>query len=117
MEDVALIYHNKLGIAFRWKNSLPNADPDRIQMVFKDMGFYLLPEEIQHFYSNIQAAKYYNCGNCSHQKSCRNILLRSPFEKMDFAVTTRELEQISDLIGGTLFKIQLEDYLNGCGRN
>ncbi|SFF90771.1 hypothetical protein SAMN04488033_11398 [Salegentibacter agarivorans] len=49
MEDVALIYHNKLGIAFRWKNNLPNADPARVQMVFKDMGFYLLPEEFSIF--------------------------------------------------------------------
>ena len=117
MDEVAIIYHNKLGIAFRWKNNLPNADPARIQMVFKDLGFYLLPEEIKRFSGNIQAAKYYNCGNCSSEKSCRNILLRSPLEKMDFAVSAVELEQISDLIEGTLFKLNLENYLNGCGRN
>ncbi len=117
MEDVALIYHNKLGISFRWKNNLPNADPARVQMVFKDMGFYLLPEEIKYFSSNIRAAKYYNCGNCNREKSCRNILLRSPLEKMDFAVSAIELEQISDLIEGTLFKLNLEDYLDGFGKN
>ena len=105
MDEVAIIYHNKLGIAFRWKNNLPNADPARI------------PEEIKRFSGNIQAAKYYNCGNCSSEKSCRNILLRSPLEKMDFAVSAIELEQISDLIEGTLFKLNLENYLNGCGRN
>ncbi|WP_133547659.1 hypothetical protein [Salegentibacter sp. 24] len=117
MEDVAIVYHNNLGIAFRWKNSIPNTDSKRIQMVFKDMGFYLLPEEIQYFSKNIQTAKYYNCTNCRKSKSCRNILLRSPLEKMDFAVSFQELEQISDLIEGTLFKLKLEDYINGCGKN
>lgn len=34
MDEVAIIYHNKLGIAFRWKNNLPNADPARVQMDF-----------------------------------------------------------------------------------
>jgi len=117
MDDVALIYHNNLGIAFRWKKYIPNTDTRRVQIVFKDMGFYLLPEEIQDFSHNIKTAKYYNCGNCNNHKNCRNILLRSPLEKMDFAVTALELEQISDLIEGTLFKLVLEDYLNGCGRN
>ncbi|MBZ9730223.1 hypothetical protein LB467_11045 [Salegentibacter sp. JZCK2] len=117
MEDVALIYHNKLGIAFRWKKNVTNADSRRVQMVFKDMGFYLLPEEIERFSQNIQKAKFYNCGNCNRHKSCRNILLRSPLEKMDFAVSALELEEISDLIEGTLFKLNLEDYLKGCGRN
>lgn len=117
MDDVALIYHNKLGIAFRWKRNVPNTDSTRIQMVFKDMGFYLLPEEIQHFSYNIKSAKQFNCGSCNRHRTCRNILLRSPLEKMDFAVSELELEQISDLIEGTLFKLELEDYLNGCGRN
>lgn len=117
MDDVDLIYHNSLGVAFRWKKSMPNTDSRRVQMVFKDMGFYLLPEEIQYFSHNIQTAKYHNCGNCGSHKTCRNILLRSPLEKMDFAVSAQELEQISDLIEGTLFKLNLEDYLNGYGRN
>jgi hypothetical protein len=81
------------------------------------MGFYLLPEEIQQFSHNIKAAKYFNCGNCSQNKNCRNILLRGPLDKVDFTVSAQELEQISDLIEGALFKINLEDYLNGCGKN
>lgn len=117
MDDVALIYHNELGIAFRWKQTIPNTDSRRVQMVFKDMGFYLLLAEIQKFSQNINTAKFYNCENCRDPKTCRNILLRSPLERMDFAVSALELEQISDLIEGTLFKLNLEDYLNGCGRN
>ena len=117
MEDVELIYHNDLGIAFKWKQNVPNTDSRRIQMVFKYMVFYLLPCEIRNFSHNIKSARYYNCDNCPKNRNCRNILLSAPLDKMNFKVSFAELEQIKDLVEGALFKINLEDHLNGCGRN
>ncbi|MDT0690350.1 hypothetical protein RM549_11175 [Salegentibacter sp. F188] len=116
MEDVDLIYHNKFGIAFRWKNSELKADPKRIQLVFKDMGFYLLREEILQLSNNIQTAAQHNCCKCD-MKNCRSILIKSPLLKMDFAVTREEMEQISDLIEGTLFRLNLLHYLDDICKN
>lgn len=117
MEEVDVIYHNNLGIAFRWKKGVANADPHRIQMVFKDMGFYLMPEEIKRFSYNIKVAQPHSCSQCCDHKNCRNILLQSPLNKMNFAVSENELHEISDLIEGTLFKIELEHYLHEISRN
>lgn len=117
MEEVDVIYHNSRGISFRWKQGVANADPHRIQMVFKDMCFYLMPEEIERFAYNIKVAHTYGCGQCNDHKNCRNILLQSPLNKMNFAVSENELHDISDLIEGTLFKLRLLDFLNFEGRN
>lgn len=117
MEDVVLIYHNELGLAFRWKNTVPNADYQRIQVVFRNMSFYLLQEEISRFSLNIRSAQFYNCSDCKTNRSCRNILLKTPLEKMDISVNMQELSKLSDLIEGTLFKLSLQDYIWGVGRN
>ncbi len=117
MDDVEIIYHNQTGIAFKWKKHVPNTDSRRVQMVIKNMGFYLFPGEIKLFSENIKTTKTYFCGYCPKGKHCRNILLRSPLDKMDFTVTRAELMEIADLIEGTLFKLNLEEYVNGCGRN
>jgi hypothetical protein len=117
MDDVEIIHHNRLGIAFRWKNTHLNIDPNRIQLVFKDMGFYLLREEIIQFSSNIKLAEKRSCSNCKNPENCRNILLRSPLQKMDFAVSSEELEQISELIEGTLFRLNLFQYLDDICKN
>ncbi|MDT0643596.1 hypothetical protein RM553_12200 [Zunongwangia sp. F363] len=116
MEDVDVIYHNKFGISFRWQNPDLHADPNRIQLVFKDMGFYLKKEELVQFSGNIKAAAQQNCCNCN-RSNCRSVLVKSPLLKMDFAVTRAELEQISDLIEGTLFRINLNAYVNDICRN
>ncbi|WP_373058067.1 hypothetical protein [Zunongwangia sp. H14] len=111
MEDVDVIYHNKFGIAFRWRNPDLHADPNRIQLVFKDMGFYLRKEELIQFSGNIRTAAQHNYCKCD-KKSCRSILVKSPLLKMDFALTRQELEEISDLVEGTLFKVNLRNYVD-----
>ncbi|MDT0676376.1 hypothetical protein [Autumnicola musiva] len=116
MEDVDVIYHNKFGIAFRWQSPELNADPNRIQLVFKDMGFYLRKDELVQLAGNIQTAAQHNCCKCD-KKNCRSILVKSPLLKMDFAVTREELEEISDLIEGTLFKVNLYTYVSDICKN
>lgn len=118
MEDIELIYHNLSGISFRWKNNLKASGRGEVQLVFRKMGFFLSCSEIGQFRDNIEAAEKKSfCSNCRDHKNCQSILIRSPFQKMEFAVSPKELEQLKDLIEGTLFKIGLQEFINGPGRN
>lgn len=118
MEDVNVIYHNNFGIAFKWKESIVKIKTDRIQLVFKDMGFYLTEKEVREFSENIRIAQPYKaCSNCENPGNCRTILLKTPLKKMDFVVNKQELNEICDLVEGTLFHLQIESYLKDLGRN
>ncbi|MDN3596037.1 DUF6686 family protein [Zunongwangia endophytica] len=120
MEDVDIIYHNNTGISFKWKSGIANAGEKRIQLVFKDMGFYLSPEEVNVFSKNIRVAKNNktNCKQCPHSELCeRKILLKSPLKKMDFVVNAFELNEICDLVEGTIFKMKLHNYVELVSRN
>ncbi|MCL6217904.1 hypothetical protein [Zunongwangia pacifica] len=120
MDDVDIIYHNETGISFTWKNGIDNANEKRIQLVFKNMGFYLLPEEVVLFSENIQTAKrrHPKCFHCVSSEICeRNILLKSPLQKMDFSVNAFELNEICDLVEGTIFKMRLHYYVKYMSKN
>jgi hypothetical protein len=43
------------------------------------------------------------------------ILPKNPCSQIDLAVSMEELNSVKDLVEGTLFKINLDDYLNGEG--
>ena len=118
MDDVQVIYHNNFGIAFRWKESVQRKNMGRIQLVFRDMGFYLLEDEVKDFSRNISAAKPKKaCSKCKNPGECRSILLKSPLQKMDFVVSEKELGEIADLIEGTLFHLELDSYLKDISKN
>lgn len=117
MEDIHRIYHNEIGIAFQWKKDLQNGFTDSIQLVFRNTGFYLTYNEIKTFYNNVQVAhQLKQCQGCAKNCSPR-YLLQTPSEKVDLAVTEKELNLITDLIKGTLFQIELNGYINEICRN
>ncbi len=111
MKEIEQIYHNELGLAFYWKRGevvLKN----RIQFIFKEMGFYLLPDEVEHFKQMAEGTiNYHNCQNCSYNKDCQKILLKTPIEGVDLAVTQNELNQIKDLMEGAVFNLNLSHYI------
>ncbi|MBC9796740.1 hypothetical protein [Sinomicrobium weinanense] len=117
MNEIYCIYRNDIGIAFQWKTDLAKNNSKKLQIVFRDMGFYLLPEEVSDFYNCVCSAREFErCAGCSHNKEYRSILLRTPANQVDLAVNTYELQQIEDLIEGTLFQLRLDSYLNQlCG--
>ncbi len=118
MQDIHRIYHNDYGIAFQWKKDIKKGNVDTIQIVFRNTGFYLNYKEIQDFYNKIKAAQYIQkCKGCTSQHKCASYLLQTPSEKVDLAVTSDELNQIKDLIKGTLFQIELLGYINEICRN
>ncbi len=107
MEDIKIIFRNGFGISFYWKDKR-----DKIQVVFRNTGFLLTLEEIKSFQKNVLnvEAEIY-CSNCNFSKTCKNLLLKTPSEKIDLAVSWEELEQVNELLGGTIFKLELQQYL------
>ena len=52
MREIEQIYHNNFGIAFYWKQNSQTI-LDKVQLVFKETGFYLSKEELNIFADNI----------------------------------------------------------------
>lgn len=118
MQDIYKIYNNEIGIAFQWERDILSGNTDSYQLAFRNTGFYLDKKELQHFSNCIAEAKANrSCNGCQRNKYCKNILLRTPSEKIDLAIDREELSQIEDLVSGTLFQIELQEYLDKLCRN
>ncbi|MDR6299731.1 DUF6686 family protein [Mesonia maritima] len=110
MEDIAFIYRNNFGLAFFWKNKR-----DKIQVVFRNTGFYLSLQELKDFQNNVlETVNQQCCANCKTSRKCRSLLLKTPSRKIDLAVNREELEEINELLGGTIFKLEKRNYLKNC---
>ncbi|MEL6809732.1 MAG: hypothetical protein AAFP76_00165 [Bacteroidota bacterium] len=117
MKEIDPIYKNEIGLGFYWRRSGTSLK-DKIQIIFRDTGFYLSHLEISEFYQQtIEALSRPRCTSCKTQECCRSILLRTPFSQVDLAVSTVELEGMEDLLSGILFHLNLRQYLNGLGLN
>jgi hypothetical protein len=117
MKEIERIYYNEFGVAFYWKKH-NNILRDKIQMVFKETGFYFTYKELVFFAKLIEDSTHENsCKDCSLKHNCGRFLLKTPFTPVDLAVSFNELTCIKDLVEGALFKINLERYLNGEGLN
>ncbi|UGU14185.1 hypothetical protein LS482_10720 [Sinomicrobium kalidii] len=113
MKEIYCIYRNEIGIAFQWKRDIAKNNSGKLQIVFRDMGFYLSPDDVTDFYKCVcHAREFERCADCRQDKEYRSILLRTPADKVDLAVNVYELQQIEDLIEGTLFQLRLDKYLN-----
>lgn len=117
MKEIEQIYCNDFGVAFYWKKS-GIALYDKVQVIFRETGFYLTYNEIAEFsyiINNINEST--ECSACEKiNKNCK-LLLKTPFEGLEMAVSQNELLDIKDLIEGALFKIRLKQYLSEAGRN
>lgn len=115
--DIYVLHRNGFGIAFMWKKPSRILD-EKIQIIFRDMGFYLTCDEVRCFYKYIEETrlKLVRCANgCA--LNCRFLLLRTPSRKIDIAINPKELEDIDDLIKGILFRIELEKYIEDVAKN
>ena len=107
MKDIEIIYKNEFGISFQWKSKR-----EKVQVVFKDTGFLLSLEEIKSFQKNVlQVEAEQCCQNCEYSRSCRSLLLKTPSQKIDLAVSLNELDQINELLGATIFKLETKAYV------
>lgn len=87
-------------------------------MVFRDMGFHLTVHELKTFAKYVKETKHSMCvQSCPNKENCRSILLETPSPMVSLAVSVSEIEQIEDLIKGTLFQLTIEEYINKICRN
>tara|TARA_R110002051_G_scaffold115026_4_gene188086 strand:+ start:3781 stop:4155 length:375 start_codon:yes stop_codon:yes gene_type:complete len=120
MNDINLIYQNEFGIAFQWKKD-SDKKASKIQVIFRDTGLLLTPNELHYFSKcindTIESGDGNLCKDCKVKGECRSLLLNSPAQQITFAVSFTEALKIKDLIKGTLFKLQLDSYFDEFGIN
>lgn len=118
MKQIEQIYVNDMGMAFFWKQQ-ETVISDKVQLVFKETGFYFSVEELQRFMVLIEDSCRRNdsCDSCAMKNQCHKFLLKTPVSQIDLAVSMKELDGIRDLVEGALFKVELYDFISGIGRN
>lgn len=117
-QDINKLYHNDFGVAFIWNQEAEKTKTPKIQIIFRDMGFYLTYNEIIQFRKQVHIVKQSNpCFKCKQQDYSRNMLLKTPSKQVDLAINSAELQEIDDLINGTLFHFHLHDYVNELCKN
>lgn len=118
MKDIEQIYYNNFGVAFYWKKE-DKTILDKVQLVFRETGFYLSIAELNQFCVLIENSLIENtcCKACEMRNSCHKFLLKTPLSQVDLAVSMKEIKSIKDLVEGTLFKIELDEYVYGSGLN
>lgn len=118
MEQIQQIYLNSLGIAFYWEKG-EGIIPNRIQLIFKEIGLFFTVAELNEFEYLIDESINKNscCEDCALKNSNCKFLLKTPLYQLDLSVSTSELKYLKDLVNGTLFRIKMESYLNGEGKN
>ncbi len=117
MNPIDKIYSNQVGISFFWKRETKVTMP-RVQLVFRDIGFLLTLNELKDFSDSCISTKETQCCNeCMDTQNCRSLLLRTPSEKIDLAVNREELDQIHELINGTIFRVELKNWVKNVSLN
>ena len=102
MEEINIIYKNKIGMAFYWTEG---SEKNKVQVIFKEIGFLLTLPELHLFLSQCeQSINSLNCAGCNND-NCKSYLLKTPSSKIDLAVSKNELVKIQDLLCQTLEKI------------
>jgi hypothetical protein len=118
MQEMKQIYLNDAGTSFYWRKE-NEVLTDKVQLIFRETGFYFSRHELKLFQCCIHESYTLNnsCDDCALKKECHKFLLKIPCSQIDLAVSMDELSSIKDLVEGTSFKINLNDYLFGEGMN
>lgn len=101
-----------MGLAFKWKYPLVE-NSKTIQIIFRSTGLDLTRSELNMFAKQIDASLENPklCGDCKLKESCKSILLPSPAPQVSFAMSFLELQQMQDLLTGTLFQLNVEGWV------
>lgn len=118
MKEIKQIYYNDSGTSFYWRKQ-NEVIIDKVQLIFRETGFYFSKLELEQFKNCIEESFTLNkyCDDCMLKNECHKFLLKTPCLQIDLAVSMKELTAVKDLVEGTLFKINLNDYLFGVGMN
>lgn len=111
MNAVNKIYSNTIGMSFYWQQKL-DTSLQKIQIVFCNTGFLLSFYELKDFAFFCESSlKTQACDTCKSTTTCKNLLLRTPSDKIDLAVSREELMQIQELINGTIFRMEMKQWV------
>ena len=117
MNAIDKIYGNEIGVAFYWKNEYQKKS-NKIQLILKDMGFLLSIDELKKFsYACTIAKDSKHCSCNDISGSCNTLLLRTPSQNVDLAVTKVELNYIETLINHTIFEVELKGWIKNMPLN
>ena len=91
MQEIKQIYHNNLGTSFYWRKD-NGIVLDKVQLVFREMGFYFTQQELQLFKRCIEDSYFQNkcCEDCELKNKCHKFLLKTPCSQIDLAVSMEE---------------------------
>lgn len=110
MKHISIIYRNDTGISFYWK-SVPQEEL-KAQLVFRDTGFYFTLDQLKRFaYQTQDTRNQITCKDCPAPASCRSLLLKTPAETVDLAVSREELEGLQDLLDQTILKMETQQFM------
>ncbi|WP_179338394.1 DUF6686 family protein [Winogradskyella ludwigii] len=109
MNDIYKLYHNDFGIAFKWKNS-PIKNTKKIQIVFGNTGLNLTNRQLTRLLKYITKIldNLELCEECKSDNSIKAILLETPSGMVSFAMSYIEINQMVDLLKGTIFQIEMD---------
>ena len=109
MNDINTLYYNDYGIAFQWKRCAAK-DFKKVQLVFRNTGFFLTEEELIVFYKQVEDSLNTQglCPECRHNESCKSLLLQTPASQISLAMSLIELKNVKDLLRGTMAHLELE---------
>lgn len=112
LNEIDRLYANKIGITFCWKHeSLLSYYQEKINIIFKDTALLFNIIELEVFLEDIETALLKPSSNKVSDYS-NTVILDTPLSQLRFAMTKHNLEQMQDLIRGTLFQIELSMMLN-----
>ena len=114
MKDIEQIYRNDFGISFYWKEG-NEIISDKIQLLFKQMGFYFSIQELNEFHDLIEDCVIEDTRGV--KRSFNKFLLKTPYVAIDLEISPMELNSIKDLVDGSLFRLHLNEYIHGAGMN
>ncbi|KAF2331076.1 hypothetical protein [Flavobacterium ginsenosidimutans] len=118
MKDIEQIYRNDFGISFYWKEG-NEVISDKIQLLFKQMGFYFSVQELNEFHDLIEdcVTDHNDYDTRGVKRAFDNFLLKTPYVAIDLEISPIELTSIKDLVEGSLFRLNLNEYIHGAGMN
>ena len=117
MHEIDPIYKNHFGLGFYWRKE-DVVVRHAVQIVFRDIGFYLTKKEIVYFSKLVTEAKRRSeCSLSCQLDCCRSVLLKTPSQLVDLALNRKELEAVNDLLEGILFHIELREYIHKLSLN
>lgn len=113
MRDIDKLYHNDFGISFFWKSKVKSKN-SLVELIFREAGLSLHSDDIKIMYDKVKSIvdKPSLCEDCQKNDNCKPFLLEVPNAMVSFAMSYQEMKEMSDLLKGTLFHLELNHLLN-----